>query len=78
MPLSNPDLTALGNRLGATIEASLAAEEETGRAPAMIISLRDAQALFSVTQELIAFRSDYPDVTYCKVIDDAFGTRGEQ
>lgn len=78
MAVTNEQLTRVGNNLGAAIEAALEHQEIKGSTPPILVKIEVAQLLFAITQELIAFRSDYPDVQYSKVIEDQFGTRGEQ
>lgn len=74
MTVSNVDLTNIGTNLGRAIEKAMA--EDTPKVIAL--DLATAQAVFAITQELVAFRIDYPDVNYMKTIEDQYGLRGEQ
>ncbi len=74
MHVPNETLTAIGLSLGKAIEKSY----EPSQPKRFAIDIATAQALFAITQELIAFRLDYPDVVYQKSIEDVYGVRGEQ
>ena len=74
MAVSNTHLTAIGIMLWQSIEKLYDDKSKTFLA----LDLPTAQALFAITQELVSFRLDYPDVTYAKAIEDQYGVRGEQ
>lgn len=74
MPISNDVLTQIGYTLGDAVETAMS----SSKPKVIALDIATAQSLFAITQELIAFRIDYPDVCYAKVIEDEFGARGEQ